>query len=379
MRLKPSMLTLADLTDQELQGQKILVRVDLNVPMKNGVILSKARMESIQQTLDFLMQKQASVLLISHWGRPQEGHFDPHFSLEPVADALRAMFQYPLVFQPDIFSCPFEKSTLYLGENLRFLSGESSNDPRLSRRLADLADVFVMDAFAVAHRKQASTHGVIQAAKIACAGFSLMQEWTHLEHCLHSPRRPLMAVLGGAKISTKLPVLLHLLDCNVDALLLAGGLANTLLKAKGFQIGQSLYEAECLDTAMALLQRAEEKKIPLCLPIDFKGESDRILDLGPKTLEHYATVLKPAQTILWNGPLGYFEEPDYAQGTLAMARLLADHPAYTVAGGGETLAAIEQTGAAHCFDHLSTAGGAFLTYLAGNPLPSIEALQQKTV
>ncbi len=388
-------LTVKRMADVVLADKRVLIREDLNVPVKNGKITSVARLEAALPTLRAALAAGARVMVMSHLGRPKEGKVDPAHSLAPVAAKLGEMLgrTVPLATRW-LDGVDVEAGELVLCENVRFEVGEEADDPSLARRMAALCDVFVMDAFGTAHRAQASTNGVARYAPVACAGPLLVAELEALGAALHAPRRPLVAILGGSKVSTKLEVL-QSLSSQVDELILGGGIANTVLAAAGEPVGKSLYEKDMLDFARKLLDGGFGKaKIPLPVdvvvapslepgvrgtikPVAAVGNDDMILDIGPKTAELYAGRLASAGTIVWNGPVGVFENPEFAAGTRRVAAAVAASSAFSIAGGGDTLAAIEQFGVGDRISYVSTGGGAFLEFLEGKKLPAVATLEQR--
>lgn len=380
------------MTDLDLQGQRVLMRQDLNVPIKNGEVSSDARLAAALPSIRHALDAGAAVLLMSHLGRPEEGLVDPAFSLAPVARRLTELLGVEVPLISDWRNANAAPGEVVLLENVRFNEGEKGNDSALADAYATLCDIFVMDAFGTAHRAQASTHGVAELARIACAGPLLVGELSALETALAAPERPLLAIVGGSKVSTKLAVLEQLATV-CDSLIVGGGIANTFLAAAGYPVGQSLHEAEQLDTARALMDRTS---IPL--PIDVVvasefseqapataklasevTEGDMILDVGPLTSAAMAERIQQAGTVLWNGPVGVFEFPAFANGTAALARAVAQSPAFSLAGGGDTLAAIEQFGIADQVSYISTGGGAFLEYVEGKVLPAVAVLEARGV
>lgn len=378
------------MSDQDLAGKRVLIREDLNVPLKDGVITSDARLRAalpgIQQALD----AGAAVIVMSHLGRPVEGEPNPAYSLRPVVDYLaRALgMEVPLLTTLDPFELDAGKVAVL--ENVRFNPGEKANEDTLARQYAALCDVFVMDAFGTAHRAQASTHGVARHAPVACAGPLLSAELTALEQALTNPRRPMLAIVGGSKVSTKLTVLETLAD-KVDQLVVGGGIANTFLAASGKPIGKSLCEHELVPAAQALMAKAE---IPLPTDVvtgkefsesaeavtksaDSVADDDMIFDIGPDSRERIAEIVANAGTILWNGPVGVFEFDQFAGGTESLSRAIAASGAYSLAGGGDTLAAIDKYGIADQVSYISTGGGAFLEYVEGKVLPAVAILQER--
>lgn len=380
------------MTDLNLRGQRVLMRQDLNVPIKNGEVSSDARLAAALPSIRHALDAGAAVLLMSHLGRPEEGQVDPAFSLAPVARRLTELLEIEVPLISDWRTASAAPGEVVLLENVRFNEGEKGNDSALAKAYAALCDIFVMDAFGTAHRAQASTHGVAELADIACGGPLLVGELSALETALAAPERPLLAIVGGSKVSTKLAVLEQLATV-CDSLIVGGGIANTFLAAAGYPVGQSLHEAEQLDTARALMDRTS---IPL--PIDVVvasefseqapataklasevTEGDMILDVGPLTSVAMAERIQQAGTVLWNGPVGVFEFPAFANGTAALARAVAESPAFSLAGGGDTLAAIEQFGIADQVSYISTGGGAFLEYVEGKVLPAVAVLEARGV
>ena len=388
-------LAVKRMTDLELGGRRVLIREDLNAPIKDGRVVSDKRLRAAVPTLELALSSGARVMVLSHLGRPKEGQPDAAYSLAPVAEALSGLLGRPVPLLGDWLDgeapAPGE---IVLCENVRFLPGEKANDEALARRMAALCDVFVMDAFGTAHRAQASTYGVAQFAPIACAGPLLVGELEALDRALGDPARPLIAIVGGSKVSTKLEVL-SALAAKVDVLIPGGGIANTLLAARGANMGRSLYEADMLGFASQLLDgEFGEVSIPLptdvvvgpSLDDDAKGvvkatadiaATDMVLDIGPQTAASYADALADAGTILWNGPVGVFEHPEFAAGTRSLASAVAASPAFSIAGGGDTLAAIEQFDITDQVSYISTGGGAFLEYVQGKKLPAVEILEAR--
>jgi phosphoglycerate kinase len=383
------------MTDQALEGKRVLIREDLNVPVKDGRVTSTARLDAALPTLRAALDAGARVMVMSHLGRPKEGKPDPKSSLAPVAAKLGELLgrKVPLAasWLDGVEVAPGE---LVLCENVRFNVGEEADDDGLAKRMAALCDVFVMDAFGTAHRAQASTNGVARHAPIACAGPLLVAELEALGKALESPKRPLAAIIGGSKVSTKIEVL-QALSTQVDELILGGGIANTILAASGVGVGKSLHEKDMLDFAAKLL-RGEFGKAKIPLPVDVvvaksldpgvKGRvanvrdvasDEMILDIGPDTAKLYAERLKTAGTIVWNGPLGVFENPEFAAGTRRIAEAVASSSAFSIAGGGDTLAAIEQFGIGERISYISTGGGAFLEFLEGKQLPAVATLERR--
>ena len=380
------------MSDLDLAGKRVLIREDFNVPLKNGRITDDTRLRAALPTLKLALDKGAKVLVMSHLGRPKEGKFEAEASLAPVAPALAALLGVPVEFAPDwIDGVELKPGVITLGENSRFLVGENANDDALAKRMAALCDVFVNDAFATAHRAQASTHAVAKFAPVACGGPLLMAEVEALQQALGKPARPLVAIVGGSKVSTKLD-LLESLVTKVDQLVVGGGIANTFLAAAGKEIGKSLVERDMLDIAKRLISGDAHIPIPVDVvcgkefaetaPAEVKsadavGTDDMIMDLGPKSLDVLCAAIEKAGTIVWNGPLGVFEFDNFAAGTERLARAIAKSPAFSIAGGGDTLAAIAKFGVSDDISYISTAGGAFLEFLEGKVLPAIEILEQR--
>ncbi len=375
-----------------LSQKKVLIREDFNVPIKEGRILDGARLLRAMPTILYALEKGAGVILMSHLGRPKEGEPHDDFSLAPVAHFLEPLLNRPVRFVTDysqLHKTEVKPGEVVLLENTRFNVGEKANDHQLAKRLAGLCDIFVMDAFACAHRAHASTHGVAHYAKQACAGLLLLEELEALDKGLATSTSPVTAIVGGSKVSTKLNVLNALVD-KVDTLVLGGGIANTFLKAAGFPIGKSLYEEDFVPTAKQLL---DSGKIPLPRDVvvakTFSAEAgasikavdavltdDMILDIGPATAENISQTLLASKTILWNGPVGVFEIAAFAAGTQAIAHAVANSEAFSIAGGGDTIAAINKFKVAAEISYISTGGGAFLEYVEGKPLAALEPLQQ---
>ncbi len=384
------------MTDLELTHKKVLIRQDLNVPMQAGKITNDTRLVAALPTIRQALEKQASVILLSHLGRPQEGEPQAEFSLAPVAAALSKLLSQPVklitTWQQGIDVNPGE---VVLCENVRFNRGEKVNDDKLAKQYANLCDVFVMDAFATAHRAQASTYGVAKYAPQACAGPLLVAELTALQQALHDPKPPVLAIVGGSKVSTKLNVLQALLK-KVDALIVGGGIANTFIAANDHAVGKSLYEPDLITQAKQLMMQAQQNNIELPIPkdvvvgeffaadtpaaikaVDQVADHDMIFDIGPQTCEQFAKLIAKANTILWNGPVGVFEFAAFAAGTKAIAQAIAASPAFSIAGGGDTLAAIDQFHIHDKVSYISTGGGAFLTFVEGKPLPAVQILEER--
>ncbi len=384
-------MTVLKMTDLDLQGKRVLIREDLNVPVKDGVVTSDARILAALPTIKLALEKGAAVLVCSHLGRPEEGVFSEEDSLKPVADYLsKALGRDVPLIKDYLNGVEVAPGQLVLLENVRFNKGEKKNTDELAQQYAALCDVFVMDAFGTAHRAQGSTHGVAKVAKVACAGPLLAAELDALGKALDKPARPMVAIVAGSKVSTKLDVLTSLADL-CDSLIVGGGIANTFLAAAGYPVGKSLYEADLVDTAKAIAA-----KVSVPLPVDVVvakafaedaeatvkaigdvAEDDMILDIGPQTAQQFAEMLKASQTILWNGPVGVFEFDQFANGTKVLAEAIAASPAFSIAGGGDTLAAIDKYGVAEQITYISTGGGAFLEFVEGKVLPAVEVLEQR--
>ncbi len=381
------------MSDIELQGKRVLIREDLNVPVADGRVSSDARIRAALPTLQTAVAAGGRVMVMSHLGRPSEGQFDEAASLAPVASCIETLSGYPVRLVRDwLDGVEPEPGAITLLENVRFNVGEKSNDEQLARRMAALCDVFVMDAFGTAHRSQASTEGVTRFAPVACAGPLLAGELDALGQALDDPRRPLIAIVGGSKVSTKLTVLDKLLE-RVDQLIVGGGIANTFIAAAGHAVGQSLYEPDLLPAAGELVKKARDRGAAIPEPVDvvvadrFAADAtatvravnevrdqELILDIGPQTARLYAHMLSTAGTVVWNGPVGVFEFEAFAGGTRVLAEAIAASPAFSIAGGGDTLAAIDKFGIAEQVSYISTGGGAFLEFLEGKTLPGVAAL-----
>jgi phosphoglycerate kinase len=384
------------MSELDLRGKRVLIREDLNVPVKDGHVTSDARIRASLPTIEAAQKAGARVLLMSHLGRPEEGVPAEEFSLAPVAARLSELLGRKVRFEKDwLNGVQAEPGEVVLLENVRFNKGEKKNKDELAQKMAALCDVYVMDAFATAHRAEASTHGVGKFAPVACAGPLLTNELDALAKALSSPKRPLVAIVAGSKVSTKLTVLENLLG-RVDKLIVGGGIANTFLAAAGHGIGKSLHEADMIDTARALLERSKAGGAEIPLPTDVVvakefaasaeadvklvsqvGPDEMILDIGPDTAERFAAALNGAGTIVWNGPVGVFEFDQFGEGTRVIAQAIARSPAFSIAGGGDTIAAIEKYGVAQDLSYISTAGGAFLEFLEGKKLPAVEMLEQR--
>jgi len=384
------------MTELDLRGKRVLIREDLNVPVQNGAVTSDARIRASLPTILAAKEAGARVLLMSHLGRPEEGVYSEEFSLAPVAQRLSELLGFKVRFVKDwLGGVACEPGEVVLLENVRFNKGEKKDSEELSKKMAQLCDVYVMDAFGTAHRAEASTHGVARFAKVACAGPLLMNELVALETALDKPRRPLIAIVAGSKVSTKLTILESLL-AKVDQLIVGGGIANTFLAAAGHSVGKSLVEADMIDMAKALLTKARELGVDIPLPtdvvvakefaataeadvkkVDAVGPGEMILDIGPDTAESFAKRFATAGTIVWNGPVGVFEFDQFGEGTRVLAQAIARSSAFSIAGGGDTLAAIEKYRVEDDISYISTGGGAFLEFLEGKQLPAVAALEAR--
>ncbi len=386
-------MTILRMSDLDLKGKRVLIRQDLNVPLDNGRITSEQRIVASLPTLKIALEKGAAVMVTSHLGRPKEGVWSAADSLTPVAKRLSQLLgiEVPLV-KDWVDGVNVQPGRIVLLENCRMNIGEGKDDEALSKKYAALCDVFVMDAFGTAHRAQASTHGAIRFAPVACGGPLLMAEIDALAKALDNPARPLLAIVAGSKVSTKLELLTNLVG-KVDQLIVGGGIANTFLAALGHRVGTSLCERDLLDTAKAIMADAKARGAEIPIPSDVVvapaftadapatvkavgdvGEGEMILDIGPDTAARYAAMIKKAGTVVWNGPVGVFEFDAFGKGTETLARAIAESPAFSIAGGGDTLAAVDKYGIAEKVSYISTGGGAFLEFLEGKQLPAVAAL-----
>jgi phosphoglycerate kinase len=384
------------MTDMDLRNKRVLIREDLNVPVQSGVVTSDARIRAALPTIRYALDQNAKVFILSHLGRPEEGKYDESLSLAPVATRMSELLGKPVPLRRDwLDGVDCQSGNAVLCENVRFNKGEKKDDEKLARKMAELCDVFVMDAFGTAHRAEASTHGVARFAKVACAGPLLVGELEALETALHKPARPLVAIVGGSKVSTKLTVLESLLE-KVDKLIVGGGIANTFLAATGVGVGKSLHEAEMLDVARRLTAKAKARGTEIPLPTDVvvakefaatahadvrtihdvRGD-EMILDIGPDTADRFSALVQSAGTIIWNGPLGVFEFEQFGEGTRAIALAIARSKAFSLAGGGDTLAAIEKYNIEDGISYISTGGGAFLEFVEGKTLPAVAVLEER--
>ncbi|HAO59541.1 MAG TPA: phosphoglycerate kinase [Psychrobacter sp.] len=398
-------MNFARMENQDLTGKTVLIREDLNVPIQNGKISNDARLQSSLPTIKLALEKGAAVLVCSHLGRPTEGEFEEKYSMQPVADYLSEHLGLTVSLNKDYAQqeVSVKPGEVVLLENVRFNVGEKKNTEALSQRYADLCDVFVMDAFGTAHRAQASTEGVIQAAakagKVVCAGPLLAAELDALDKALHAPKKPLVAIVGASKVSTKLDVLISLAKI-CDQIIVGGGIANTFIAAKGHSVGASLYEADMIDTAKQIMTQTEillpenvvvadknqinfddfinslQSATPTVKNIDSVSENDMILDVAAEGAEHIFNAVKSAATILWNGPVGVFEVDAFAEGTRLLSEAVKDSEGFSIAGGGDTLAAIHKFKVEDGVSYMSTGGGAFLEFVEGKILPAVAALEK---
>ena len=379
------------LHEQPLAGKRVLLRVDLNVPMENGVITSTARIDAVVPTIKYCVDAGASVIVMSHLGRPKAGSYDESHSMLPVAEVLGRTLGFSIpIIKDSREEIRIEPGSVALLENVRFEVGEIENSDDLARHYASLCDIFVMDAFATAHRAQASTQGVAKFAPIACAGPLLLAELNALTKATEEPIRPIVAVVGGSKVSTKLAILENLVE-RADQIIVGGGIGNTFLRAAGLPIGKSIFEPELLETARKILRKIEiplpidvittkdvsPKGIATLRPAEHVKEDDIIVDIGPRTARLLAERLEGAGTVIWNGPLGIFEIDQFGEGTRLIAEAIARSRAFSIVGGGDTLAAIEKYGVRNQISYVSTGGGAFLEFFEGKKLPAIEILEKR--
>jgi phosphoglycerate kinase len=384
-------MTVKLMTELELTGKRLLIREDLNVPIKDGKVTSDARIRAALPTIHLALEAGAKVILMSHLGRPTEGQFEEIYSLKPVADHLAQLLGKPVRLESAWDNgLTLADGDVVLLENVRFNPGENKDDDALAKAYARLCDIFVMDAFGTAHRAQASTHGVIKYAPIACAGPLLAKELDALQRALHAPARPVVAIVGGSKVSTKLTVL-ESLSGKVDQLIVGGGIANTFLAAAGKPVGKSLCEVDLIPVAQDLMSKVSiplptdvvvgkafsESAVATVKSVDDVEEDDMIFDIGPDTAKHFAGLLASMGTIIWNGPVGVFEFDQFGEGTKTLAFAIAGSAGFSIAGGGDTLAAIDKYGIADQVSYISTGGGAFLEYVEGKELPAVTALQQR--
>ncbi len=390
-------MTVLELTGLDLAGKRVLIRQDLNVPIKDGEVSSDQRIKASLPTIRHCIDAGAQLMIMSHLGRPQEGNPEAQFSLQPVASYLGNALgkEVPLVVDYLERAPVIADGELVLLENVRFNRGEKSDDESLSRQYAALCDIFVMDAFGTAHRAQASTHGVGQFAPVACAGPLLATELEALGKALHKPERPVVAIVGGSKVSTKLTVL-DSLSAMVDQLIPGGGIANTFIAAAGYNVGKSLVEVDLIPEAKRLMEQAQSqgREIPIpvdvvcgkefsesavaqTMPVEQVKDDDMIFDIGPQTAARFAEIMQQAATIVWNGPVGVFEFDQFGEGTRVLSQAIAASSAFSIAGGGDTLAAVDKYGISDQISYISTGGGAFLEFLEGKQLPAVTLLEQR--
>lgn len=387
-----------EMSKLDLAGKRVLIREDFNVPISDGEITSDKRLVAALPTIRTALNRGAQVMLMSHLGRPEEGRYDPDMTLEPVAQRLSELLGLVVRFEKDwIDGVSMQSGEVVLLENVRFLNGETDNDSDLGKAMAVLCDVFVMDAFGTAHRAQASTYAVAQHAPVACGGPLLIRELDALEQGLKAPESPVVAVVGGSKVSTKLTVLESLLS-KVDKLIVGGGIANNFIAAAGFDICSSLFEPDLVEATRDLMQKAIDTEVEIPIPLDVVcgrefsedasaiprlvnrvAANEMIMDIGPKTSTLYSRLLEDAGTIVWNGPVGVFEFDQFGQGTMDLSMSIAESPAYSIAGGGDTLAAIDKYGVGGDISYISTGGGAFLEFLEGKTLPAVGILEERSM
>ena len=389
-------MSIINMTDLELAGKRVLIRQDLNVPIKDGKVSSDARLLASLPTLLHALTAGAKVMVMSHLGRPTEGEYNEAFSLQPVVDYLKQVLDAPVRLEKDYLAgLELEQGELVVLENVRFNPGEKQDDETLAKQYAALCDIYVMDAFGTAHRAQASTHGVGKFAPLACAGPLLSGELDALGKALHNPARPMLAIVGGSKVSSKLTVL-EALSTKVDQLIVGGGIANTFIAATGNNVGKSLYEEDLIPEAKRLLAAAQARGGDIPVPTDVVcakafsdsaqaslksvtdvADDDMIFDIGPQTAVELTKLIKQAGTIVWNGPVGVFEFDQFGEGTKALALAIAESQAFSIAGGGDTLAAVDKYNIADKISYISTGGGAFLEFLEGKALPAVTMLQAR--
>lgn len=390
-------MPIINMTDLDLAGKRVLIRQDINVPIKDGKVTSDTRIRAAIPTLQYALDAGASVMLMSHRGRPVEGtELSDHDSMQPIADHLSALLGKPVPLLKDYLDgFEFPDTKLVMFENVRNNVGEKADDDELSKKLASLCDIFVNDAFATAHRAQASTHGVAKFAPVACAGLLLHRELVALSQALDNPAKPVVAIVGGSKVSTKLTILDALME-KVDQLIVGGGIANTFMAALGLPVGKSLVEEDLKDESLRLMEKAKQKGAVIPIPVDVVvgdefsestparivdvedvAESDMIFDIGPKSIANLMEIIENAGTIIWNGPVGVFEFDQFGAGTKALAEAIAANKGFSIAGGGDTLAAIEKYKVESGLSYISTGGGAFLEFVEGETLPAVEILKQR--
>jgi phosphoglycerate kinase len=388
-------MTILNLTDLSLENKRILIREDFNVPLENGKITSDARILAALPTIEYCLRKNGRVIVMSHLGRPTEGKYEEQYSLKPIAEHLKHLLGQPLRFEKNwLDGLNVAPGEIVVVENVRFNTGEKNNNTELAKKMATLCDIFVMDAFATAHRAEASTCGVAEFAPAACAGPLLAAELNALGKALKNPKRPVVAIVGGSKVSSKLTILESLLQI-ADQLIVGGGIANTFIAASGFNPGKSLYEPDLLSQARYLIQLAKKRGAAIPIPTDVIvaktlakdaipilrktqdiESDDIILDIGPETAAYFAKYLQDASSIIWNGPVGVFEWDAFASGTKTLALAIAQSHAFSLAGGGDTLSAIDKYDIADKLSYISTGGGAFLEFIEGKTLPAVAALEK---
>ncbi|MCP4431622.1 MAG: phosphoglycerate kinase [Gammaproteobacteria bacterium] len=392
-------MSVIEMTDLDLSGKRVLIRQDLNVPVKDGVVTSDQRIKASLPAIQYCIDAGARLMIMSHLGRPTEGEFEAQYSLQPVADYLTNSLGREIRLVTDYLqnSPDMSNGDVVLLENVRFNNGEKANDEDLSRQYASLCDVYVMDAFGTAHRAQASTHGAGKFAPIACAGPLLAGELDALAKALHKPRRPMAAIVGGSKVSTKLTVL-ESLSKVVDQLIPGGGIANTFIAAAGYKVGKSLVEMDLIPEAQRLIEQAKAQAKDIPVPTDVVcgkefseqaeaviksvedvADDDMIFDIGPQTAARFAEIMQQSATVVWNGPVGVFEFDQFGEGTKTLAQAIANSNAFSIAGGGDTLAAVDKYNIADRVSYISTGGGAFLEFLEGKPLPAVTMLEQRKI
>jgi phosphoglycerate kinase len=391
------LMPMLKMSDVDLKGMRVLIREDLNVPLKHGKITSDLRIQAAIPTIKQALKAGAQVMLMSHLGRPEENGFNEAYSLAPIAERLSQLLKQEVPLISKWLQGYSSDAPIVLFENVRFNHGETKNNLELAKKMAHLCDVFVMDAFATSHRAESSTCGIIQYAPIACAGPLLVKELTALAKIMQKPQAPVVAIVGGSKVSTKL-ALLDALSQKVDYIILGGGIANTFIAMQGYTVGKSLYEPDLIDEAERLMQTAAKHGGEIIVPTDvIIGErladdsesavrlisqiddDERVYDIGPDTTKKLISIIKKAKTILWNGPLGAFEIEQFSRGTRAIGKAVSECEAFTVAGGGDTIAAIEAYKIADKIDYISTGGGAFLSFLEGKKLAAITALEERAI
>ncbi|MCI6863106.1 MAG: phosphoglycerate kinase [Anaerobiospirillum succiniciproducens] len=385
------MAAVKKMADLDLKGKRVFIRADLNVPVKDGKVTSDVRIVSSLPTIKLALEKGAKVMVTSHLGKPKEGEYAPEFSLQPVVDHMATLLDCPVRLAKDYLDgVEVNEGEVVVLENVRFNAGEKKNDEALAKKYAALCDVFVMDAFGTAHRAQGSTYGVAQFAPVACAGLLLDAELTALGKAFENPERPMLAIVGGSKVSTKLPVLNSLLKV-ADHIVVGGGIANTFMAAGGANVGKSLFEEDLIETAKELSAKTHipefvdvvvGKEFDPNTPATVKDladvqADDMIMDLGPKSAQNIVDAIKSAKTIIWNGPVGVFEFDQFSNGTKTMALAIAESDAFSVAGGGDTIASIEKFGIKDKISYISTGGGSFLEFLEGKKLPAVEILEKR--